>query len=489
MTKGKKIIIAISLVLALILTILFFFVPRKSNVPVVSLAPPREVTPVRLPAPVPSMLAVKVELPLHEVKQFAESAIANYLRDPIQWKDGKTTLTLNLRPENLGVTSTTNGAVSIEIPLQIRGSARFPVDLLITEIHRHGTLTGHATAVLTLTPTLYSDWNFTVETQTDISVQAADITIRGIFSNRTISIRENFIQEGKKTVLPEIEEKIAKYIDNIDLKGHAVRLWKKLHEPICLNLDPRVVLTTAPLEILVQNLSSDGLVLSLILGIRTFIHVNVEGTPTDSPAAGVVSVDDLPEMRFVDSLHPGYHITTRIEAPYAVLEDLARPYVEKTHALQNIIVENLTIYGSGTQLAAAADFTMPLLGATGEVSLLGTPMSDATTVFLSVTELRHTFTRESLIVEIANRTGDGIFGNLHTTVEAESTFQITALYKKLSEMIAYYPIGSRVVLQGTLDTLTPEPPYLTQTGVFIPFRLQGALDCEIHLNSRTPQTP
>ena len=109
------------------------------------------------------------------------------------------------------------------------------------------------------------------------------------------------------------------------------------------------------------------------------------------------------------------------------------------------------------------------------------------TMSVSVTEFDYTLTTRSLLLDVAQVAGEGFFPNLRTMVEEELVFpledRLTTLHKKLADVIAERPIGSSVVLRGTVDTITPEALYLTQTGVHIPFRLQGNLACEVSLNS------
>jgi hypothetical protein len=289
-------------------------------------------------------------------------------------------------------------------------------------------------------------------------------------------------------VLPKLEDLIVKYITNIDIKTRVAGLWAKLYEPIVLNQEPSIVLIIEPLEIFAQKLSSDGETLSISLGIKTYIQANIGDTSTD-PVSRVGPRADLPNIHFVDSLESGYHIIAPIEVTYTTIETFAKPHVEKTHKLKGIetFVENLTLYGSGTQLVAGVGFSMPSLGAKGQLYMLGTPVYDATTMLLSVTEFDYSVTTQNLLLEIAENIGEGIFPNLRTTVEEKLVFplevQITTLREKLSDVIAERPIGRYVRLHGTVDTITPEALYLTQKGVRLPIRLQGNLTCEITLNA------
>ena len=485
MGKQRK-IIAISVGVVLILATLFLITQLSSNLNVQAPAPPREVTSMPLPPPIPSTIAAKVNIPLHSVRQLAESAFRDHFRKPIQWKDGATTASINLHPGTLSITRTSDGAVSVKIPLQISGSVQFPVDLWITVIKKDGTITGQATVSLTLTPTLHADWRITAEIDSDIFIQYAKMRTDGIIAGGTRSIRGIFTRLAKEKFLPQLEEIIAKYIANIDLKTHVAGLWTKLYEPIVLNQEPPITLFMEPSKIFAQQLSIDGATLSLNLGIKTYIQANIGDVPTDFPSP-VGSRTDLPDIRFVDSFKSGYHITAPIQVTYAILENLARPHVEKEHKLKSIVLENLTLYGSGTQLAAGAGFRMPLLGTKGQLYLLGTPKHDATTMSLSVTEFNYSFTSQSLLLGIAEGISAGIFFVLRTSVEKELVFPITTLHEKLSAIIAERAIGPHVRLHGTVDTITPEALYLTQTGVRIPFRLQGDLACEITLNSSQVQ--
>ena len=484
MTKEKKILIGtISLGIVLMLIVLFLFMQRKSDLTVEAPAPPREVTSIPLPPPIPSTIAVKADLPIQDVKQLAESTLRDYLRKPIQRKDGAIEYAITLNPGTLRMTGTTDGTVSVNIPFQFSGWARVSKKILGQTIQQREDIEGKATALLTLTPTLNPDWRITAKTTSDISIQKAEIEILGI----TISVRRILTELVQEKVLPKLEDLIVKYITNIDVKTRVIGLWTKLYEPIVINQEPSIVLIIEPLEILAEQLSSDGETLSISLGIKTYIQAKIRDVSTDSPSLAGPRAD-LPNIHFVDSLESSYHIIAPIEVTYTAIENLARPHVEKAHKLKSIdtLVDNLTLYGSGTQLVAGVGFQMPSLGAKGQLYMLGTPVYDATTMILSVTEFDYSLTTQGLLLEIAENIGEGIFPNLRTTVEEKLVFslatQITTLREKLSHVIAERSIGQYVLLRGTVDTITPEALYLTQEGVRLPVRLQGNLACEITLN-------
>lgn len=485
MIKQKKILIsAISLGIVLILTALFLLMPRQSDITVEAPAPPREVTPVPLPPPIPSIIAVKANLPIQDVKTLAESALRDYLKKPIKRKDGAIESTTKLTPGTLTMTSATDGTVSVRIPFKFNGRARVSKKIFGQVIQQSEDIDGNAIASLTLTPTLNSDWRITAKTTSDISIQKAEIKILGI----TISVRRILTELVREAVLPKLENLIVKYITNIDVKTRVAGLWAKLHEPIPLNQEPPISLAIEPLEILAQQLSSDGQTLSLSFGIKTYIQANIGNTSTN-PGTDIEPSIDLPNIRFADTLASGYYIIAPIDVTYTTIENLARPLVEKPHKLKgiNTIVENLTLYGSGVQLAAGIRFRMPSLGAEGQLYLLGTPVYDATAMSISVTDFDYALTTRSRLLDLAEAAGEGFFPNLRTTVEEKLVFsleeRLTELRDLLSDAIAERSIGSYVSLRGTVDTITPEALYLTQTGVRIPFRLQGDLACEVNLNS------
>ncbi len=485
MTKQRKIIVGVvAISIVLILFTLFFIIPRGSDLTVEAPAPPREVTNILLPTPIPSIIAVKADLPIQDVKVLAESALRNYLNKPIQRKDGAIESFIKLDPGPLTMTSVSDGTVSVSIPLQFNGWAEVSKSILGKVIRKRENIEGKATALLTLKPTLNPDWHITANITSDIYIQKAELEILGL----TISIRRILTKLVRDKVLPKLEDVMVKYIANIDIKTRVAGLWTRLHEPIALNQDPPIVLVMEPLEILAQRLSSDGKIFSLSFGIKTYIHANIGGTSANSvsPAAQRIG---LPDIRFVNTLESGYHIIAPIEVTYTAIENFAKPYVEKTHKLKgiNTRIENLMLYGSGSQLVAGLRFSLPTLGAKGQLYLLGTPRYDVDTRSISVTEFDYTLTTQNLLIDIAEVSGEGFFPNLRTKVEEKLAFpledRLSALHEKLSDAIAERAIGSHVLLHGTVDSITPEALYLTQTGVHIPFRLQGDLTCEISLNS------
>ena len=487
-TQIKLILGALCLGIALILIALFVLLTRQSDLRVEALAPPREVTQMPLPPPIPSTLTVKADLPVQDVKQVVEAALRDYLRKPIQWKDGAIDASIHLHLGAMTLTTTEAGTVSVKSPFQFKGWVRVSKKIFGKVIQKRENFGGKATLRLSLTPTLHPDWRITAQTTSDISIQKAEIQILGV----TISVRRILPALVREKVLPKLEDLIVTYITNIDIKTRVAGLWARLYEPIPLNQTPRIVLVIEPLEILARNLSSDGETLSLSLGIKTYIQANIGDVATGSPAP-VGPRADVPNIHFVESLESGYHIIAPIEVTYTAIENLAKPHLEKAHKLKGIDthVENLTLYGSGSQLAAGIGFSMPSLGATGQLYMLGTPVYDPTTLSLAVTAFDYSVTTQSLLLDIAEKVGEGIFPNLRTTVEDKLVFpleaQIATLHKKLSEAIAERPIGEYVLLRGTVETLTPEALYLTQEGVRLPVRLQGNLTCEITLSP--PSTP
>ena len=483
MTKQRKIIVGVvSIGVLLICMTLFFLIPRRSDLTIKAPAPPREVTPVPLPPPIPSVIAVKANLPIQDVKTLAESKLRDYLSKPIQRKDGAITSAIELNLDPFTMTGAADGTISVNVPFQFSGWARVSKKIFGQVVQKREDIEGTATASLTLTPTLNPDWCITAKTTSDISIQKAEIEILGI----TISVRRILTELVREAVLPKLENLILEYITNIDVKTRVAGLWTRLYEPIILNQEPPIALTIVPLQILAQHLSSDGQVLFFSLGVETYIHVDM-GNVSTAPSNNTIT--DLPDIHFVDTLESGYQIIAPIEMTYVAVENLAKPLVEKPHKLKGIdtLVKKLTLYGSGTQLAAGIEFSMPALRAEGQLYLLGTPVYDAPAMSVSIAEFDYALTTRSLLLDIAQAAGEGFFPNLRTTVEEKLVFpledQLTILHKKLADVIAERRIGSSVVLRGTVDTITPEALYLTQTGVHIPFRLQGDLICEVSLNS------
>lgn len=483
MTKQTKIIVGvISIGVVLICITLFFLMRRGPDLTIEAPAPPREVIPVPLPPPVRSIIAVKANLPIHAVKTLVESALRDYLSKPIQRKDGAITSAIRLNLDPLTMTGAADGTVSVNVPFRFSGWARVSKKIFGQVVQKREDIEGAATASLTVTPTLNSDWRITAKTTSGISVQRAEIEILGI----TISVRRILTELVREAVLPKLENLIVKYITNIDVKTRVAGLWARLYEPIILNKEPPIALIIEPLEILAQQLSSDGQTLFFSLGVETYIQVNMGNISVDSFNG---TITGLPNIDFVDALESGYQIIAPIEITYASVENFAKPHVEKPHKLKGIdtFVKNLTLYGSGTQLAAGIEFSMPSLGAGGQLYLLGTPIYDARTMSVSVTEFDYALTTRSLLLDIAQAVGEGFFPDLRSAVEEKLVFPLedplTTLHEKLADVIAERRIGSYVVLRGTVDTITPEALYLTQTGVHIPFRLQGDLACEVNISS------
>lgn len=492
MEKRTKIILIAVICIALLLVALFLFVPRDSERTVAAPAPPREVTPIPLPPPSPSTIAVKAELPIAEVRQKAASALGDYLRKPIQREDIVKGITIesfvNLMPGTMTMTSAPDSTLSVQLPFQFKGWARASKKVLGQVIRQREDFTGKATATLTLKLRLDSDWSIRPESELEIVIQEAALRFWGI----PVSIRGIFTRLVEDVVAPKLEELIVKHIARVDVKTRVASVWERLQEPTKVREEPPIVLVMEPLEIASQHLSGNDETLFISLGIRTYIQVLIGDIAASRLEDAPPAQKPLPDLQFVDALESGYHILAPIEVAYTAIERLAEPHVEKAHDLRGIEthVETLSLYGSGNQLVAGVAFNMPAFDARGQLYLLGTPVYDATAMTISVTEFNYALTTQSLLLEFAEDIGEGIFPNLRTTVEEKLVFsleeRLTDLREMLVRVIENRQIGSYVTLHGTVDSVTPEALYLTQTGLRVPFRLQGSLSCEVHLGSTEP---
>ena len=91
-------------------------------------APPRVVTSVPLPPPIPSTIAVRATLPIEDLENLAASALSDYLRNPIHRKDDSTEyyVTLALREITMkGVEGSPQGYSSAEKIIEAELLAQF----------------------------------------------------------------------------------------------------------------------------------------------------------------------------------------------------------------------------------------------------------------------------------------------------------------------------------------------------------------------------
>ena len=467
-------------------------------------APPRDVTPVPLPPPIPSTIAVKATLPIEDLENLAASALSDYLRNPIHRTDDSTEyyVTLALREITMkGVDGSPQGSnsaekiIEAELLLTFSGWARVSKQIFGKTLQKREDVAGNAVAKLELGLTFNPDWSVTATAHSDLFIQQAEIEILGL----KVSIRKPLTKLIKELILPKLEDKIVKYISQIEIKNRVSSLWARLYEPIVVNSVPPIFLSIEPLEILAQQPSSDAEQLCLHFGIKTHIRANIgDESPIvrDVTHTEIAPTEDkekekraIPDLHFVDSLESGYRITAPLLVTYTTIEQLARPHVKKAHRLKGIetLVDSLTIYGSQTKLVAGLSFQMPKLRAKGQVYLLGTPHYNPDEMTLSVTDFDYTLTTRNLLIEMAEKVGGGTLPHLREEVESKLVFsleeRLMLLREKLQTAIENRAVGSYIRLHGTVDTITPEELYLTPAGIRIPFHLEGELRSEIELYS------
>ena len=505
MNRQTKLILGIIGGVVFILLCLYFFFRKQKDVDISIMppAPPRNVTPVALPPPIPSTIAVRATLPIEDLENLAASALSDYLRNPIHRKDDSIEYYVTLALDEIimkGVEGSPQGSysaekmVEAEILLTFSGWARVSKQIFGKTLQKREEVTGNAVAKLELGLTFNPNWRVSATAHSDLLVQQAEIEILGL----KVSIRKPLTKLIKEMVLPKLETKIVRYISQIEIKSRVSSLWARLYEPIVVNSEPPISLSIEPLEILAQQPSSDAEQLYLHFGIKTYIRANIgDEFPIvrDVTHTAIAPTDDrvkekraIPDLHFVKSLESGYRITAPLLVTYTTIEQLARPHVEKAHRLKGIetLVDSLTIYGSQTKLVAGLSFSMPKLRANGQVYLLGTPRYNPDEMTLSVTEFEYTLTTRNLLIEMAEKVGGGTFPHLREEVESKLVFsleeRLTLLQEKLQAAIENRAVGSYIRLHGTVDTITPEGLYLSSEGVHIPFHLEGKLHSEVELN-------
>ena len=506
MNRQTKLILGIVGGVVFILLCFYFFL-RKQQDSAVSIMPPapsRDVTPVPLPPPIPSTLAVRATLPIADLENLASSTLDDYLRNPIHAKNESLEYSVTLRLREItmkGVEGSPQGynfaekIIEGELSFTFSGWARVSKQIFGKTLHKREDVTGNAVVKLELGLTFNPDWSITATSHSDLLIQQADIEILGL----TVSIRKPLTKLIKETVLPKLETKIVKYITQIEIKSSVSSLWARLYEPIVVNSVPPIFLSIEPLEILARQPSSDAETLYLDFGIKTYIRANIgEKSPivSDATHTEIPVTEDreekkkaIPNLHFVDALESRYRITSPFLVTYATIEQLARPHVEKGHQIKGIetFVDSLAIYGSQTKLVARLSFRMPKLRANGQVYLLGTPHYHPEEMTLSVTDFDYSLTTQSLLLGMAENMGGGTFLHLREKVESKLVLsleeQLMQLQEKLQAAIENRAIGPYIRLHGTVETITPEALHLTSEGVRIPFHLEGELRCEVKLDS------
>ena len=496
MNRQTKFLLGIIGGVVFILLCFHLFLRRQqdSAISIIPPAPPRAVTPIPLPPPISSTIAVRATLPIEDLENLAASALSDYLRNPIHKKDDSTEyyVTLALREITMkGVEGSPQGSnsakkiIEAETLLTFTGWARVSKQIFGKTLQKREDVTGNALAKLQLGLTFNPDWSITAIAHSDLLIQQADIEILGL----TVSIRKPLTKLIKETVLPKLEAKIVKYITQIEIKSRVSSLWARLYEPIVVNSVPPIFLSIEPLEILARQPSSDAETLYLDFGIKTYIRANIgEKSPivSDATHTEIPSTEDredgqkaIPDLHFVDALESRYRITSPFLVTYATIEQLARPHVEKGHQIKGIetFVDSLTIYGSQTKLVAGLSFRMPKLRANGQVYLLGTPHYHPEEMTLSVTDFDYSLTTRNLLLGMAENMGGGTFLHLREKVESKLVFsleeRLTLLREKLQAAIENRAIGPFIRLHGTVETITPEALHLTPEGVRIPLHLEG----------------
>lgn len=318
------------------------------------------------------------------------------------------------------------------------------------------------------------DWSVNTQTTAEGYEWGSKPTIRlGGFSVPITGMVSRMIDSNLPTITKALDRQVR---EQIDLKTPVLQAWNTIREPRLLSNQYRTWLQVVPRRILITPLRFDPNAVRTLIGIEGYTLTSVGVKPDVRPAVS------LPDLSVVPSIKDDFQVGILSEATYEEAAKLAgETFVGKKFDFQdgryNVTIRDIDLYGQNEFLIIKAGLTGSV---SGDIYLKGRPFYDPATKTIALKDLQYDLDTSSWL----QRTASWLLkGTLARMLEKQFTIpvgdQLTEIQKSIQAQLTNNQLAKGVVLNGKIETITPDQVYLTPTAILAVIFAKGKVDVKV----------
>ncbi|CAN5391514.1 DUF4403 family protein [soil metagenome] len=282
------------------------------------------------------------------------------------------------------------------------------------------------------------------------------------------------IENTQKEISQLLDQQIK---DKINIKKHVELAWNNIQKPYLLSKEHNAWLKLIPVEILMTPLHGDSQQINATIGIKGYTQSYINQRPTDT----IASV--MPPLQLVDSINDDFAINFTGEISHArANEILTQKFINKNFKFKNgkreVTITDLDLYGSGENLIIKADLTGSI---DGTIYLSGIPHYDETTRSLVVHNLDYDLDTKNALAKTANwLLKSRMVKNFEEALQIPLGNQMDQARSIIEQNIDHKTLAKGIILNGSLDELTPSAVYMTSDAIVALIKATGKAEVKIN---------
>ncbi len=437
------------------------------------------------PVRVPSTIYMPIQIPIAQVTDVVNEVVPRTLYQGRDHKLRKGILTvrldLDIRRNGTIRMEPSDDALITHIPLRAEGVLKN----LGTDRDFSMAFTVHARSDIHLN----AGWEFISKTRSSFTWREEPrIQVFGIkFSIARVAgeaLTQKLAELG-----PQIDEKLRTSIKTQDL---AVRLWNDINQPIVVSQDPPAWLDVEPLSFHFSPMQTQTD--TVVFGLRTvtFIEMVMDRAPAEA------SPDPMPPLQAgIDSTN-SFNIDLAVSVPFSSAEEiLSAALADKAFTVKDRVkvrIKDFEVYASGPSLVAGIDFTADIPGRVdvdGKFFLKGIPVYEDSTRTIRIDSLQYDVDSRNRLAEVAAwMLHDRFIETIQERLVLPVGDEIELARARLEEALDRQPVGTYVMIDGTVERLAPGRLYLSDEAIHVKVSAGGQIDLAVQsLPDVNPKAP
>lgn len=287
------------------------------------------------------------------------------------------------------------------------------------------------------------------------------------------SIINNVLNSKKEVVEKGIDEAVQK---NIEIKKYVLQAWNTTLQPVELSSKYRAWLKVTPVEIQMTPLQTANNRIKASIGIQAY----TETVFGDRPESRQVS--DIPNLKLVPTVSDDCQLgvmseISHTEAAQLLSDTLIGQKFSFNNNKYTVEVTSIDLYGTENQVVIKAGLKGSI---NGNIYFKGLPVYDVKTKAVYLENFDYDLESRSLLIKTANWLLQGTFAKrMKEALTIPIGSQIDEMRNALQVNLNKNQVAKGVLLNGKIETFTPDKVYLTPKSIIAVVMAKGRVDLKV----------
>lgn len=287
------------------------------------------------------------------------------------------------------------------------------------------------------------------------------------------SIINNVLDSKKDVVEKGIDEAVQK---NIEIKKYVLQAWNTTLQPVELSSKYRAWLKVTPVEIQMTPLQTANNRVKASIGIQAY----TETVFGDRPESRQVS--DIPNLKLVPTVSDDCQLgviseISHTEAAQLLSDTLIGQKFSFNNNKYTVEVTSIDLYGTENLVVIKAGLKGSI---NGNIYFKGLPVYDVKTKAVYLENFDYDLESRSLLIKTANWLLQGTFAKrMKEALTIPIGSQIDEMRNVLQANLSKNQVAKGVLLNGKIETFTPDKVYLTPKSIIAVVMAKGRVDLKV----------